>query len=165
MMKFEFSKITSRTIILITLFYSLSAIFFALYYQYIKNFPPCELCIYQRIPYFLSILICVVYLKNFLTTKLSLLLLSISFIVSFLISGFHVGVEKKYWNFRSGCSSNTDSFENIDQLRAFLEKVEIIKCDEVILSFYGISMAQGNMLISLFLSIILTFLTFKNYYK
>ena len=37
----------------------------------------------------------------------------------------------------------------------FLEKTEIVKCDEVILSFFGISMAAGNMLISFLLSIIL----------
>ena len=41
--------------------YSFFGLFFAFYFQYIENYPPCKLCLYQRIPYFVSIIITLLY--------------------------------------------------------------------------------------------------------
>ena len=153
-----------KVVILIGL-YSISALLFALYFQYIENYPPCKLCLYQRIPYFVSIIITLLYALNVFDKRILISLLGLDFLASFLISGFHFGVEQKFWEYSSGCTSTIDNFENIDQLRNFLEKTEIVKCDEVILSFFGISMAAGNMLISLLLSIILIIMIKQEFSK
>ena len=145
--------------------YSFFGLFFAFYFQYIENYPPCKLCLYQRIPYYISIIITLLYALNVFDKRILISLLGLNFLSSFMISGFHFGVEQKFWEYSSGCTSNIDSFENIDQLRNFLEKTEIVKCDEVILSFFGISMAAGNMLISLLLSIILIIIIKQEFSK
>ena len=152
-----------KKIIIVIFLYSIFALLFAFYFQYVKNYPPCELCLYQRIPYFFSIIICILYLTNIFKNFFTIILLQINFLVSFVISGFHYGVEEKFWVYKSGCTNNFNDFENIDQLRMFLEKAQIIKCDEVILSIFGVSMAAGNMLISLSVFIILSVILYKGY--
>lgn len=153
-----------KVVILIGL-YSVFGLLFALYFQYVENYPPCKLCLYQRIPYMISIIITLLYTLNIFDKRILISILGLDFLASFSISGFHFGVEESFWEYSSGCTSNVDNFENIDQLRNFLEKTEIVKCDEVILSFFGVSMAGGNMLISLLLSIILTIIIKQEFSK
>ncbi len=132
-----------------SLFVSSFAILFAFYYQFFENYPPCELCIYQRIPYFIMICIALFFLisKKFYPT-LSLLMIFL-FISSATVSGFHTGVELELWNFKSACTNNVTKFENIDQLRSFLDEVPITKCDQVIWDYKGISMAGYNFIFSI----------------
>jgi len=136
--------------------FSLTAILFALYYEYIENYPPCELCIYQRFPYYLIIamtLFCFVFKKNFNIVS-SLIILAV--IVSLLLSVTHVGVELGLWQIKSSCSNNIKDFNDIEKLRSFLEDVPITKCDQIIWSYKGISMAGYNVIFSVVNLIILT---------
>ena len=144
-----FKKKTEDYFILYAYLSSIFVILFALYFQYFKNFPPCELCIYQRIPYIIIILICSVNFFLAINHKFLFLFISIIYFASFIVSGFHFGVEQSWWTFKSSCSNTLNDFENIDELRNFLEEVPITKCNEVILSFYGLSMAGYNVLYSL----------------
>ena len=75
--------------------YSFFGLFFAYYFQYIENYPPCKLCLYQRIPYFVSIIITLLYALNVFDKRILISLLGLDFLASFLISGFHFGVEQK----------------------------------------------------------------------
>ena len=78
-------------IILIT---SLLSILIALYIEFFLGFNPCKLCIYQRVPYLVAILISflgIVYSKNLIW----LYLLLINFFISFLLSGYHFGIEQE----------------------------------------------------------------------
>ena len=144
---------------------SFLAIIFALYYQYFENYPPCELCIYQRIPYILIILFSIIYFFSRLFKYISVLLIFL-FLSSFALALTHFGVEKGLWQISSSCSNATQEFDNIDQLRAFLSTVPITKCDEVTWSFAGISMAGYNLIYSL-INILVTLYFFKriNKYK
>ena len=128
--------------------FSLFAIIFALYYQYIENYLPCELCIYQRIPYFIIILISsYAFLVN--GNKNYMYFIGFLFLTSLVISITHFGVEQEFWQINSSCSNNTMDFENIDQLKAFLEDVPITKCNEITWSLFGISMAGYNVIYSI----------------
>ena len=42
-------------------------------------------------------------------------------------------------------------FENIDQLKAFLEDVPITKCNEILFSMMGLSLANFNLIVSILL--------------
>lgn len=136
---------------------SIIALLFALYYQYVKNYPPCELCIYQRVPYFVIILICSLNYLLTINHKPLIFMIAIVYFSSFIVSGFHFGVEQNWWTYKSACSNPSSNFESVDELRNFLEDVPITKCDEIILSFYGLSMAGYNVLYSLVNSIISIF--------
>lgn len=143
--------------ILFVQIYSISALAFAYYFQYFENYPPCELCIYQRIPYYFSIILILIYFVIPIKDSIVLKLLFLAFISSFVVSGFHFGVENDLWEYKSACSSGKNNFDNINDLRSFLEEAPIIKCDEVILSFWGVSMATLNMLLSFLMSLFILY--------
>ena len=67
---------------------------------------------------------------------------------SFLIASFHSLVERGLVKYDSGCSSSTNDFDSIEDLRTHLESVALTKCDEIIFSILGLSLANINSLIS-----------------
>lgn len=137
---------------------SILIVLLAYLFEYILELPPCKLCLYQRIPYFVVIFSGVlIYFKK---DKIFLLNSLLMFIINLCVSLFHSLVERRLINYDTGCSSNSNNFENIDQLRSFLEKVPIIKCDEIIFSILGLSLANLNIIILLIL-IILSFLALR----
>ena len=133
------------------LFYSLFAIFFALYVEYILGYNPCKLCLYQRIPYLIAIFISFIgynYLKN---NKL-LILIVIIFSISTLVSGYHYGIENNVFEEFSGCAN--DSLEIVDktELLKSLNK-NISNCKDASFKLFGISLAGINLLFSLLIVI------------
>ena len=67
-------------------------------------------------------------------------------------------------SFDIGCTASNGEFENIEDLRSFLENVPLTKCDEVAFSIFGLSLANLNLIISIIL-ILLSIITLKNYEK
>ena len=111
--------------------------------------PPCKLCIYQRVPYFVIIFVGIVSLifrKEVIFLYLSLLI----FFINFFISFFHSLVERKLISYDVGCSSSNKSFEDIESLRMSLENTPIAKCDEITFSIFGLSLANINLIILIF---------------
>ena len=88
---------------LFILFYSLLAIFFALYVEHVLGYKPCKLCLYQRIPYIVSIFISFVGYNYFKNDKI-LILIVVIFSISVLISGYHYGIENNIFEEFSGCA-------------------------------------------------------------
>tara|TARA_E500000178_G_C16802764_1_gene653215 strand:+ start:174 stop:653 length:480 start_codon:yes stop_codon:yes gene_type:complete len=148
-----------KILVLVSLTVLISAFVLELFF----NHPPCMLCIYQRIPYFCLLMIAFIsfFFKN---KRLFIYLSLISLLSSGGISIFHSLVERKLVNFEIGCTSMQNNFSNIEDLRNFLEKIPIIKCDEITFSIMGLSLANMNLIISLFL-ISLTLYYLLNYEK
>ena len=140
-------------IILILSFFSLIA---ALYVEYILGFKPCILCIYQRIPYAIAIL---VSLSAFLigNRNILLIILGLTFLAGILLSGYHVSIEKGIIEPIFSCTG-----ENIKAL----EKEEILKslnniqpdCKDVDFSLFGVSLATLNFIISFVLTIVIVYI-------
>ena len=141
-------------IIILTLsFFSLIA---ALYVEYILGFKPCILCIYQRIPYAIAIL---VSLSAFLigNRNILLIILGLTFLAGILLSGYHVSIEKGVIEPLFSCTG-----ENIKAL----EKEEILKslnniqpdCKDVDFSIFGVSLATLNFIISFVLTIVIVYI-------
>ena len=134
-------------------FFSLVA---ALYIEYILGFKPCILCIYQRIPYAIALLISLIafYTGN---RKILLSILVLTFGASLLLSGYHVGIEKGIIEPIFSCTG-----ENINAL----EKEEILKslntiqpdCKEVDFSIFGISLATLNFINSFVLTVVIVYI-------
>ena len=127
--------------------------------EYFYNLPPCKLCVYQRIPYFLIFIVSIISIF-FEDKQIPFYFIFLFFLSSASISLFHSLVERGFVIFDSGCSSNVGSFENIDDLRAHLDLVPLTKCDEIVFSFFGFSLANINFIISLlfiFLNLYFTF--------
>ena len=141
---------------------SLFVILGAYILEYIYNFPPCKLCIYQRIPYFLIFFICII---SFFVKYKNIYFYSTFFLLfsSFLIALFHSLVERGVVEYESGCTSSVSNFESIEDLRIHLEDVPLTKCDEILFSVMGLSLANINSIISLILVLLNIYFVLKTY--
>ena len=54
-MKF-IKNLSTKKIFLYLLIYSIFSLSFALFLEYVLNYKPCQLCLYQRIPYLLILI-------------------------------------------------------------------------------------------------------------
>ena len=133
------------------LFYSLSAILFALYVEHILQYEACKLCLYQRIPYLLAIFVSFVG-YNYSNNYKILILIIIIFSISFFISGYHYGIENNIFDEFSGCVNNSLNITNKAELLKSLNN-NIPSCKDVNFKLFGISLAGINFLLSLLIVI------------
>ena len=145
-------------------FFSVIALTSALIAEYFFNLQPCELCLKQRHPYYL-ILICLILIFLFKNINKIWLYLVIQFasVYGLFYSIWHVGVENKILKGPSGCSVMLTNSESTSDLKAQILSKQVISCDEVIWSFFGISAASINTLVLLVIFILNAIYLFKNY--
>ena len=132
--------------------------------EYVLGHQPCKLCIYERIPYFLSILLIgkIFFIKTY--DRAALLMLSLVFIVSSVLAFYHFGIEQNFFNESLVCSSgNSSEILTKDELLKQLSK-NTISCKDVSIKILGFSLAAINTIFSILLSVIFIKL-FLNYEK
>ena len=122
--------------------------------EYEFNHQPCKLCLYERIPYFLSILLIakIFLIKGY--EKISLLLLSLAFIISSILAFYHFGIEQGFFKESLACAVKNLS-ENLtkeDLLKELSQNT--ISCKDVSFNIFGISLAAINTIFSIALSVI-----------
>ena len=146
------------------LFVSFIALISAFFIEYVLGHQPCNLCILERIPYALSIIFIIINIFLNKDQKFLILLLTLLFIFSFLLSTYHFGIEQGYFKESTICglknSSEIISKEEI--LKQLSEKV--VSCKDVTFRFFGLSLTSINMLISLII-IIFSINIFNKYAK
>ena len=115
---------------------------------------PCKLCLYERIPYFLSVLLIIkmFYIKK--NQRVTLLILFLAFISSAALAFYHFGIEQGFFSESLACTagdlSKTFSKEQLlEQL-----KQNTISCKDVSFRLFGLSLAVINIIFSLVLSVI-----------
>ena len=132
--------------------------------QYWLGYEPCKLCLYERIPYFLSILLIVkiLFIKRY--SKITLLILSLVFISSASLAFYHFGIEQGFFNESSACTAG--DLSKILSKEELLEELKqnSISCKDVSFRILGLSLAAINTIFSLILSAIFIRL-FMNYEK
>ena len=143
---------------------SIISISSALIAEYFFNLQPCELCLKQRHPYYL-ILICLILIFLFrnLDKIWVYLVIQIASIYGLFYSIWHVGVENKILKGPSGCSAMLTNSENTTDLKAQILSKQVISCEEIIWSFYGISAASINTVVLLVIFILNAIYLIKNY--
>tara|TARA_B100000780_G_C20940377_1_gene375032 strand:- start:185 stop:667 length:483 start_codon:yes stop_codon:yes gene_type:complete len=152
-----------KTLNLILLF-SVFALIFAYFIQYVLGHQPCNLCLIERIPYIFVIIIVFLffYFKKF--EKFFLAILSLIFLSASLISFYHFGIEQGFINESLVCDlNNKNKIITPEEILKEL-KAKTISCKDVTFRIFGISLATINTLISLVLSVILLkiFLNYEN---
>ena len=144
--------------------FSAIALISAFFIEYILGHQPCNLCILERIPYGLSlVLISAIFIlrKN---VKFFILLLIITFIFSLAISFYHYGIEQGFFEESAVCGVK-DFTENItkeDLLKQLSEKT--VSCKDVTFRILGLSLTSINIVISIIFIITLTKI-YNNYEK
>jgi disulfide bond formation protein DsbB len=125
-------------------------------FQYIGGLQPCILCWWQRYPYMativLSLVAAVVAPTRPPLARVLLGLSAVAFLVGAGIAAFHVGVEQHWWAGTAECGANFGPAGTVDELRRRLLAQDVVRCDEVAWSLFGISMAGYNFLLSLALA-------------
>ena len=155
----------SNNIFLIVIFAIISlTVTSALIIQYWLGHEPCKLCLYQRIPYFLSILLIIkiLFIKKY--ERVILLILFLVFMSSTVLAFYHLGIEQGFFSESLACTtgdlSKTLSKEELLQQL----KQNNISCKDVSFRILGLSLAAINTIFSLALSVIFIRL-FMNYEK
>jgi len=132
--------------------------------EYVLGHEPCKLCVYQRIPYIISILLIIKILFVKTYEKIILFLLFIIFLISLILAFYHFGIEQGFFNESFVCEA-TNLEKNLtkeDLLKQL--KQSNISCKEVNVRILGMSLSTINTIFSLVLSVIF-FKLYKNYEK
>ena len=134
---------------------SLVSILSALIAEYFFNLQPCELCLKQRHPYYLIIgLIIINFLIPISYKTYLFLLIQLSSLYGLFYAIWHVGVENKILKGPSGCSAGLDVSSNTVDLKEQILSKQVVSCDEVVWSFFGLSAASINTIILLVIFIL-----------
>ena len=125
---------------------------------------PCKLCLYERIPYFLSALLIIKIFFTRIYERETLLILSLVFIISTCLAFYHFGIEQGFFKESLVCVAENLS-ENITK-EELLEQLSrnTISCKNVSFTIFGFSLAAINAIFSLVLCVIFIKL-FLNYGK
>ena len=132
---------------------SVIALVSAFFIEYVLGHQPCNLCILERIPYLLAIIIILLNFKFSHYEKFFILLLSIIFLAGAIISIYHLGIEQGFIQESLVCDlksgSNLLSKEEI--LKQLQEKN--VSCKDVTFKIFGLSLTNYNILISLLITV------------
>ena len=136
----------------------------ALIIQYWLGHEPCKLCLYERIPYFLSMLLIIkiIFIKKY--EKITLLILFLVFMSSAVLAFYHFGIEQGFFSESLVCTSG-DLSKTLSKEELLQQlKLNNISCKDVSFRILGLSLAAINTIFSLVLSVIFIRL-FVNYEK
>ena len=140
---------------------SIIALVFAFFIEYILGHQPCNLCILERIPYLVAIIVVLLNFKFIQFEKFFMLLLTIIFLAGTALSLYHLGIEQGFIQESLVCDlksgSNLLSKEEI--LKQLQEKN--VSCKDVTFKMFGLSLTSYNILISL----LITFSAGKIYFN
>jgi len=158
------SEIKNKNILNIILIFSIFALLAAYFIEYILGHQPCNLCLIERIPYLLAVIIIfLVYIfkKN---EKVYIILLSLVFISATLISFYHFGIEQGFFIESLVCNldNNITNLSKEDLIKELQQQT--ISCKNVSFRIFNLSLATINTIISLILSVIMIKI-FLNYGK
>ena len=150
-------------IILVSIFSILILSLFSAYYiEFVLGHKPCKLCIYQRYPYFISILLLIniFFLKKLI--RLCLLFLSLVSLFGSILAFYHFGIEQGFFSESIICEAPIldENLTKKEILKQLSEKA--ISCKIVTFKVFGLSLASINTIFSFVLFCIFIRL-FKNY--
>ena len=146
-------KNRKKLLIKIVFLVSILALASAFFIEYNLGHQPCNLCIFERIPYLLAIIIILLNFKFNQFEKFFILLLTIVFLVGTILSLYHLGIEHGFIQESLVCDLKSGS--------GLLSKEEILKqlqkknvsCKDVTFKIFGLSLTSYNVLISFIISI------------
>jgi len=135
---------------------SFVALISAYFIEYVLGHQPCNLCLMERIPYAMALVIIILNYKFNRLEKYFILLLSMVFLASTLLSLYHLGIEQGFIEESLVCDLQNSS--------KILSKEEILKqlqekrvsCKDVTFKIFGLSLTTLNIIISILTTIVLT---------
>ena len=156
-------KFLNNNLIIIFFSFSILVLLSAYFIEYVLGYEACNLCLIGRIPFFFIITFSLIFFFFKKTKRIVLILIFMSFTSSVLISFYHFGIEQGFFSESLVCQikvlkQDTSSSELLREL----ENNKFKSCKIVNFKIFGLSLATINLFISLILSIITFKYIFKN---
>jgi len=132
---------------------SIVALASAFFIEYKLGHQPCNLCVLERIPYLLAIILILLNYKFNHLEKYFLILLAIVFLIATILSLYHLGIEQRFIQESMVCDlkSGSNLLSKEDILKQLQEKS--VSCKDVTFEIFGLSLTTYNILISLLITI------------
>ena len=121
--------------------------------QYLLGHQPCNLCIIERIPYALAIIILLFNYKFKKDQVFYTILLLLVFAFSFLISVYHFGIEQGFIIESKVCDTNKTYLITKEEVLKSLQKINI-SCKDVTFKIFSLSLTTYNIIISIIMFLI-----------
>ena len=141
---------------------SLISIISAYFIEYVLGYQPCNLCLIERIPYGLSLILIILNYFFNQNKQFIILLLILVFAFSLLVSFYHFGIEQGFFEESTVCGIKDAN--NVISKEELLKQLQLktISCKDVTFRIFGLSLTTFNIVISLVI-FILSIKIFKNY--
>ena len=144
-------EIYLKIIFLICLISLISAFFI----EYVLGHQPCNLCLIERVPYGLGIFLIILNYAVNRNKQFIILLLTLIFAFSLIISFYHFGIEQNFFKESPICGlKNASDIITKEELLKQLQR-KSISCKDVTFRIFGFSLTTINIIVSLFLTILL----------
>ena len=119
--------INSKYLTWIAFFGSFAMLVAAYGFEFLGGMSPCKMCLWQRWPHVAVIPIGILafYSNSTVLLKVSGLIILLGAMIAF----YHMGVEYKWWDGPSTCTSGTISGLTSSELLAKILKAPIVRCD------------------------------------
>ena len=152
--------INSKNIFYLAVLFSIFAISSAFFMQYVLGHDPCKLCTYQRIPYYMIILIGLITFLFPKIIKITSFLLIFLLLAEFLASNYHTLSTFEVISY-TGCQS-AEIPSDINVLKeALMSDTLIVNCSNANLKYFGIPLSIYNSFFSLMFLIVIVFNAYK----
>ena len=147
--------LNSKSIFNLIFIFSIFSISFALYLEFFLGYMPCKLCTYQRIPYYLCIIIGFINIFSKKYFKYLYIVLITLILSELILSGYHSLVTFEIIKY-SGCESAILPSDIAQLKEALLSDNLVVDCSNANLEYFGIPLSIYNFLFSnIFLLIII----------
>ena len=135
------------------LFVSFVALLSAFFIEYILGHQPCNLCILERIPYVIAIVIILLNYKFSQFEKIFLVLLVIVFLTATILSVYHFGIEQGFIEESLVCDlKNGSEVTSKEEILKQLQEQKV-SCKDVTFKIFGLSLTTYNIVISILITI------------
>ena len=150
-----------KNFLILTFLISLFALISAYFIEYILGHQPCNLCLIERIPYMIALIIITINYKFNHLEKYLILLLVIVFLASTLMSLYHLGIEQGFIKESLVCDlKNSSKILSKEEILQQLQQ-KIVSCKDVTFKILGFSLTTLNIIISLLITIVFTKIYFS----
>ncbi|MEQ6247882.1 disulfide bond formation protein B [Sulfitobacter sp. HNIBRBA3233] len=137
----------ARSLVLVATLGSAALLLGAFGFQHLGGLAPCKLCLWQRWPHAVAIVIGLVVLFS---NRFALAWLgALAALTTSAIGAYHVGVEQGWWEGPTTCTSSGVGGLSADQLLDQIMSAPLVRCDDIAWQMLGISMAGWNAILSL----------------
>ena len=154
-------NLNKKKFLLLTFLISLFALISAYFIEYILGYQPCNLCLIERIPYVIALIIITINFKFNHLERYLILLLVFVFLTSTLISLYHLGIEQGFIKESLVCDlKNSSKILSKEEILQQLQQ-KIVSCKDVTFKILGFSLTTLNVIISLLITIVFTKIYFS----